>query len=84
MLYQVLVFRPVADTPWKLDGTDPQLLLGGAHMGYTTECDHPKHQNWFPPIQVRRAQLQNLLANEQGQYAEELNNIGKTFHTQRL
>ena len=53
-------------------------------VGYTTEYGHPKHQNWFLSIQVRRAQLQNLLANEQEQYAEELNNIGKTFHTQRL
>ncbi|CAB4016624.1 Hypothetical predicted protein [Paramuricea clavata] len=35
-------------------------------------------------IAVRRAQLQNLLANEEEQYAEELNNMGKTFHTQRI
>ena len=36
----------------------------------------------FP--QVRRAQLENLLANEEERYAEELSNMGKTFHTQRI
>ena len=35
-------------------------------------------------IAVRRAQLQNLLANEQEVYEEELNSLGKTFHTQRI
>ena len=38
----------------------------------------------FSSRKVRRAQLQNLLATEEDQYAEELNNMGKTFHTQRI
>lgn len=33
--------------------------------------------------ELRRAQLQNLLGKEQEEYAKELNNAGKTFHSQR-
>lgn len=33
---------------------------------------------------VRKVQLRNLLTKEQEQYAQELSDAGKTFHTQRI